>query len=96
MTEKIILPAEVKVCATCSYWDGDRAVDPEVHVVVVSDACEGECLAQEKMLPGLHDVRRECSCIWESVEPDRVGEDAPGLEQKNPDAKGAGQEGLAA
>lgn len=70
MTDKIILPAEVKVCATCSYWDGDRVVDPEVNLVVVSEACQGECLAQEKMMSSLTDVRSQCACIWESLEPD--------------------------
>lgn len=70
MTEKYILPAEVKVCATCSYWDGERVVDTEMKVVVVSDSCEGECLAQEKVLPGLHDTRQECACIWEDLGPD--------------------------
>lgn len=77
MTERIILPAEVKVCATCSYWDGERAFDPDIHVVVVSDACQGECLAQEKLKPGLHDIRQECSCIWESLEPDEHQEEPP-------------------
>lgn len=76
MTEKIILPAEVKVCATCSYWDGDRVVDPEVKVVVVADTCQGECLAQEKLLPGLHDVRLECSCIWEDLMQDEAMDDS--------------------
>jgi len=70
MAEKIILPTEVKVCATCSYWDGERQVDAEMQVVVVSDACHGECLAQEELKPGLHDVRHECSCIWEDLSPD--------------------------
>ena len=70
MTDKIILPTEVKVCATCSYWDGDRTVDSEVNLVVVSEACQGECLAQEKMMPCLTDVRSQCACIWESLEPD--------------------------
>ena len=63
MAEKLILPTEVKVCATCSYWDGDRKVDPEMKLVVVTEECHGECLVQEERKPGLHDVRRECSCI---------------------------------
>lgn len=74
MTNRIILPTEVKVCATCSYWDGERVVDPDVNVVVVAESCQGECLAQEKHLPGLHDTRAECSCIWESVEADEMPE----------------------
>lgn len=77
MTEKIILPAEIKVCATCSYWDGDRIVDPEVHLVVVTDQCQGECLAQEKMLPGLMDARHDPSCIWENLEPDPLSGEEP-------------------
>ena len=70
MAEKIILPAEVKVCATCSYWDGDRQVDAEMKLVVVSDECQGECLAQGHDKPGLHDSREDKSCIWEDLEPD--------------------------
>lgn len=76
MNNKIILPAEVKVCATCSYWDGERRVDSEVKVVVVSTECRGECLVQETEKPGLHDVRDECSCLWEDLEPDGPEEQA--------------------
>lgn len=76
MTEKIILPAEVKVCATCSYWDGDRVVDPEVKVVVVAESCQGECLAQEKKVQGLRDVRLERDCLWEHLAPDEPGSSA--------------------
>ena len=47
MTQKLIIPAEVKVCATCSYWDGERQVDEEMKLVVVDCECEGECLVQE-------------------------------------------------
>ena len=35
---------------------------------------EGECLVQETAKPGLHDVRHECSCIWENLEPDALPE----------------------
>lgn len=76
MADKLILPTEVKVCATCSYWDGERQVDAEMKVVVVSSECQGECLVQEAAKPGLHDVRRECSCIWEDLEPDNGENDA--------------------
>ncbi len=75
MAEKIILPTEVKVCATCSYWDGERRVDEEMKVVVVSEACAGECLVQGEAKPGLHDVRTECSCIWEDLEVDGAAAD---------------------
>jgi hypothetical protein len=37
MAEKLILPNEVKVCATCTYWDGERQVDDDMKLVVVSD-----------------------------------------------------------
>ncbi|MBS1159059.1 MAG: hypothetical protein H6R15_1478 [Proteobacteria bacterium] len=70
MAEKLILPTEVKVCATCSYWDGERQVDGEMRVVVVSDGCRGECLVQETAKLALHDVRQEHSCLWEDLEPD--------------------------
>jgi len=72
MGEKLILPAEVKVCATCSYWDGERQVDEEMKLVVVADECQGHCLVQETDKPALHDVRQECDCIWEDLEPDEV------------------------
>lgn len=72
MAEKLILPTEVKVCATCSYWDGERQVDAEMKLVVVSAECQGECLVQEASKPGLHDVRKECDCIWEDLEPDEA------------------------
>jgi hypothetical protein len=70
MAEKLILPTEVKVCATCSYWDGERQVDAEMKLVVVSETCEGECLVTEVTKPGLHDIRSECACLWEDLEPD--------------------------
>ncbi len=78
MAEKLILPTEVKVCATCSYWDGERRVDNEMKLVVVSEECHGECLVQATHKPGLHDVRLECVCIWEDLESDEDGLQALG------------------
>lgn len=75
--QKLILPAEVKVCATCSYWDGERQVDPEMQVVVVDQACEGECLAQEKTRNALNDVRGEHHCIWEDIEAESASSPPP-------------------
>ncbi|HEX6736246.1 MAG TPA: hypothetical protein VF096_15665 [Azonexus sp.] len=75
MADKLILPTEVKICATCSYWDGERRVDDDMGVVVVGEECTGECLVQGVAKPGLHDVRKECDCIWEDVGPDDVGPD---------------------
>lgn len=76
MAEKLILPTEVKVCATCSFWDGERQVDNEMKLVVVSEECVGECLVQEEAKPGLHDVRAECECMWEDLEPDAPADEA--------------------
>lgn len=75
MAEKLILPTEVKVCATCSYWDGERQVDGDMKLVVVTESCRGECLVQETVKPGLHDVREEHSCMWEDLEPDEHQDD---------------------
>jgi hypothetical protein len=72
MAEKLILPAEVKVCATCTYWDGERHVDAEMKIVVVDEACHGECLVSECCKSGLNDIRNENACIWEDLEPDPV------------------------
>lgn len=74
MAEKLILPAEVKVCATCSYWDGERQVDAEMKVVVVAEECVGECLVTESHRAGLHDTRGDCACLWEDLEPDADSE----------------------
>ena len=76
MAEKLILPTEVKVCATCSYWDGERRVDADMKLVVVDEECQGECLVQGKEKPGLHDVRQEHSCLWEDLEPDAAEENS--------------------
>lgn len=74
--KKLILPAEVKVCATCSYWDGERRVDSELGLVVVGDDCEGECLVQAKNSRGLNDVRGEkTGCLWEHLAPDEPAAD---------------------
>ena len=69
--KKVIIPAEVKVCATCSYWDGERKVDPELRVVVVADTCGGECLVQGKCCQGLNDEAKwRDDCLWEHLAPD--------------------------
>lgn len=76
MDKKLIVPAEVKVCATCSYWDGERHVDEEYNLVVVSEECRGECLAQERTFKGLHDVRHTADCAWEPLVEDAEAETA--------------------
>lgn len=70
MEKKLIVPAEVRVCATCSYWDGDRHVDEEFNLVVVAEECRGECLVQEKMADGMNDVRHMHDCVWEPLRED--------------------------
>jgi hypothetical protein len=70
---KLILPAELKVCATCTYWDGVRTVDQEVGVVVVGERCRGECLVREDVVPALHAVARDPDCLWDNLE----GDEAP-------------------
>lgn len=76
MEKKLILPAEVKVCATCSYWDGERRVDDELSLVVVAEDCRGECLVQEQHFDGLVDVRQMPHCQWEPLEGDEDPDDA--------------------
>lgn len=68
--KKLILPAEVKVCATCSYWDGERQVDEELALVVVPEEVHGECLLHGDQCNGLSDVRTMQNCAWESLESD--------------------------
>jgi hypothetical protein len=72
MSEKLILPAELKVCATCTYWDGERHIDSEMKLVVVAESCCGECLVVESATPSLHDVRSDERCIWEALEGDEI------------------------
>ena len=77
MNQKLIIPAEIKVCATCSYWDGERKVDPELGVVVVADSCQGECLVQGKCCQGLNDEGEwRDDCLWEHLAPDDEAEKA--------------------
>ena len=73
MNPKLIIPAEVKVCATCSYWDGERDIDPELRIVVIADSCEGECLVQGKCCQGLnHEGKWRDDCLWEHLAPDEA------------------------
>jgi hypothetical protein len=76
--KKLIIPAEVKVCATCTYWDGKRRVDEEIGVVVVSENCHGECLIKGGDRHGLVDTRVERECMWDGLWPDDAPLAAPG------------------
>ena len=74
MTQQLIVPAEIKICATCSYWAGERKIDPELRVVVVGDSCQGECLVQGKGCRGLNDEAEwRNDCLWEHLAPDEPG-----------------------
>ncbi len=64
---KLILPVELKVCATCTYWDGARSVDEDVRVVVVCESCKGECLVREVSMPPLRPVHEDTECLWDAV-----------------------------
>ena len=79
--KKLIIPAEVKVCATCSYWDGSRRVDDEIGVVVVDECERGECLVKGEDRAGLTDTRQECDCMWEdlSADPEDAEPDSDGI-----------------
>jgi hypothetical protein len=71
MSKKLILPAEVKVCATCSFWDGERNIDHELALVVVEEGCMGKCLAEDKNCLGLNDeFEWRDDCLWEHLAPD--------------------------
>jgi hypothetical protein len=70
---KLILPAELKVCASCTYWDGPRSVDIDVRVVVVCESCYGECLVRAVSTPSLRAVHHDTDCMWDTI----VDEDTP-------------------
>lgn len=76
MEKKLILPAEIKVCATCSYWDGERQIDEELHVVVVAESCKGECLVHETEIGALSNMRTHQGCAWESLSADQSRENS--------------------
>jgi hypothetical protein len=71
MNKKLILPAEIKICATCSFWDGERRIDSELAVVVVEEDCQGECLVESKARKGLNsELKWRSDCLWEHLAPD--------------------------
>ncbi len=82
MNKKLIIPAEIKICATCTYWDGERKIDPELRVVVVDDECKGECLAEGTCCQGLNDEAAwRDDCMWEHLAPDVAASDDKGDEK---------------
>jgi hypothetical protein len=82
MNKKLILPAEVKICATCSFWDGKRKVDHELGIVVVEESCVGECLVESKSCLGLNDeFEWRDDCLWEPLAPDAPESSEQSLEK---------------
>ncbi|MDR3221960.1 MAG: hypothetical protein LBU46_08165 [Candidatus Accumulibacter sp.] len=70
MNKKLILPAEIKICATCSFWDGARKIDSELAIVVVEESCQGECLVENKYCQGLNnEFEWRDDCLWEPLAP---------------------------
>ena len=72
---KLILPTELKICATCAYWDGVRSVDQDLRVVVVCESCEGECLVREIPTPALRATHQDTDCLWDDLHVDQPPED---------------------
>lgn len=64
---KLILPCELHVCATCSFWDGRRQVDGEARIVVVAEACSGECMLRGQDTPSTLSSRQLTVCDWEPL-----------------------------
>jgi hypothetical protein len=69
---KLILPTEIRVCATCSFWDGERRVSPETRVVVVSERCAGECILRGQCTACTAPGGALDGCAWEPI-----GDDPP-------------------
>lgn len=65
--DKIILPCELRVCATCSFWDGERRVDSDARLVVVAEACSGECMLRGQATPCTLSGRGLNVCDWEPL-----------------------------
>ncbi len=64
----VFLPAEAKVCATCSYWDGERKVDEDTLLVVVKTSQQGKCLVKEQAKFALSPKHLEYNCLWEDLQ----------------------------
>jgi hypothetical protein len=75
---KLIIPTEIKLCATCSFWDGERKIDEDINVVIVAESCAGTCLCCDESKAALTDVRRIDGCIWENVDGVVAGDPAVG------------------
>lgn len=65
--DKLILPLELQVCATCSFWDGERRVDEDARLVVVRHTCSGECLLRGQHTPCTLTGEGLKVCHWEPL-----------------------------
>lgn len=73
MSQKLIIPAEVKICATCSFWDGERQIDGELALVVIQHSCHGECIVRGEQRAGLNNqLNVSPDCMWEHLAPDQL------------------------
>ena len=82
--EKLVLPNELPLCGTCSYWDGERKVDEESQLVVLTSDSNGTCLVTEKKRPALFANPKKHTCLWEDLNP---AESPESLEQKSTEKK---------
>lgn len=64
----VFLPAEAQVCATCSYWDGERKVDDDLQLVIVKTTQQGQCLVKDKHRLALSPKHLEYNCLWEDLQ----------------------------
>jgi len=77
---RLILPWELRVCATCSFWDGERRVDGDARLVVVAEACAGECMLRGQDTPCTLSGKHLNLCDWEPL-PEADGPDASAAEE---------------
>ncbi len=64
--KKLIVPQEVPLCGTCSFWEGKRAIDEEARLVVLKEDDEGQCLVEEKPKKALQSFEAQ-TCAWEDL-----------------------------
>ncbi|HET9699431.1 MAG TPA: hypothetical protein VFP70_00765 [Burkholderiales bacterium] len=76
--DKLILPLELQVCATCSFWDGERQVDDDARLVVVKHTCSGECLLRGQHTPCTLTSQRLNVCDWDPLPESAPPEDSTG------------------
>ena len=69
MAEKLVLPNDVALCGTCSFWDGARRVDEESQMVVLDGDSSGTCLVTDKTRPALYANPKKHACLWEDLNP---------------------------